>query len=151
MGDGIVINTGPVANPVGAVPFSVISALRGARISIGSNVGLSNCFLVARESIVIEDDVLLGGGTIVLDSDHHALDYKSRSLSPNDGIESAEVVIGRGAFIGVRSIILKGSRIGEGAVIGAGSVVSGTIPPYEIWAGSPARSIKTSDQHDKAS
>ena len=45
-------------------------------------------------------------------------------------------------FIGAKTIITKPVTIGQGAVIGAGSVVTKDIPPYEIWAGVPARFIK---------
>lgn len=51
------------------------------------------------------------------------------------------VKIGHGAWVGAQTVILAGSAIGEGTVIGAGSVVKGIIPPFEIWAGNPARKI----------
>lgn len=49
--------------------------------------------------------------------------------------------IGRDAFIGVSAIILGVSRIGHGAVVGAGSVLTKDVPDYEIWAGNPAKKI----------
>ncbi|MEI3417887.1 MAG: DapH/DapD/GlmU-related protein [Blautia sp.] len=52
------------------------------------------------------------------------------------------VVIKNGVFIGANSIILKGVTIGEKAIIGAGSVVTRSIPDGEIWAGNPARFIR---------
>jgi acetyltransferase-like isoleucine patch superfamily enzyme len=54
----------------------------------------------------------------------------------------AKVTIGRNAFIGAGSFILKGVEIGDNAVIGAGSVVTKSVPANEIWAGNPARFIK---------
>ena len=56
-------------------------------------------------------------------------------------IKKALVKIGNRAFVGAACIILKGVSIGEGAVIGAGSIVSRDIPPMEIWAGTPAKKI----------
>ncbi len=50
--------------------------------------------------------------------------------------------IGSDVWIGIRSIVLGGITIGDGAVIGAGSVVTKDIGPYEIWAGNPARFIR---------
>ena len=51
-------------------------------------------------------------------------------------------MIGSHVFIGVDTVICKPVTIGDGAVIGAGSVVTKNIPPYELWAGVPARFIK---------
>lgn len=136
------ISSGPTTNPVGAAPFSVIAVLRNARITIGNNVGMSNCNLVARKSIVIEDDVLIGGGALIVDSDFHPLDERERLTGRTDSVRDAEVRIGRGAFVGARAIVLKGSWIGEGSVIAAGAVISGTVPPGELWAGNPARLVR---------
>jgi acetyltransferase-like isoleucine patch superfamily enzyme len=53
----------------------------------------------------------------------------------------AEVIIGNDVWIGANSILLKGVKISDGAVVGAGSVVTRSIPSYEIWAGIPAKKI----------
>jgi acetyltransferase-like isoleucine patch superfamily enzyme len=45
------------------------------------------------------------------------------------------------AFLGRRSTVLQGCRIGRGAVLGAGSVLTKSIPAFEVWAGNPARKI----------
>ena len=57
-------------------------------------------------------------------------------------LEPNEVVLEDGCDIGIGSIILPGVRIGKGAIIGAGAVVTKDVPDYEIWAGVPARRIK---------
>lgn len=56
-------------------------------------------------------------------------------------IEKKDLIIYKDVFIGVNSIILAIDYIGEGAIIGAGSVVTKNVPPYEIWAGNPAKKI----------
>ena len=56
-------------------------------------------------------------------------------------IISVNLVIGDDVFIGVSSIILAVEKIGDGAVIGAGSVLTKNVPAYEIWAGNPAKKI----------
>ena len=50
--------------------------------------------------------------------------------------------IGRDAWIGFGAIIMRGTRIGDGAVVAAGSVVTSDVPAFEIWAGVPARRIR---------
>lgn len=55
--------------------------------------------------------------------------------------EQGEALIGDDVWIGYGAIILSGARIGRGAIIAAGSVVIGEVPPYEIWAGNPARRV----------
>lgn len=53
-----------------------------------------------------------------------------------------KTTIGNDVWIGNRALVLQGVTIGDGAVIGAGSVVTKDIPPYEVWAGNPAKKIK---------
>ena len=72
-------------------------------------------------------------------------DYKTVSTYPfknrvsrnaiSESITKGPVIIGDDVWVGFGTIILSGSRIGKGAVIGAGSVVSGDVPPYSIYAG----------------
>lgn len=53
-----------------------------------------------------------------------------------------KVVIEDDVFIGCNTVICNAVTIGKGAIIGAGSIVTKDIPPYEVWAGNPARYIK---------
>lgn len=63
--------------------------------------------------------------------------------------EAGKTVIGNNVFIGMNSIILMGAKIGDNVIIGAGSVVSGTIPSNCVAAGNPAKVIRTLDEHYK--
>ena len=56
-----------------------------------------------------------------------------------------KVSIGKDVLIGANVTILKGVNIGDGSIIGANSVVTKKIPPYEIWAGIPAKFLKNRD------
>lgn len=91
--------------------------------------------------------MLIGANCQIYDTDFHPLESKFRygDMKDNNWIRRAEVIIEDGVFIGTRCIILKGTRIGTGSIIGAGSVVSGHIPENEIWAGVPARFIKKAE------
>jgi acetyltransferase-like isoleucine patch superfamily enzyme len=54
----------------------------------------------------------------------------------------APIRIGRGVFVGARSIVLKGVTIGDGAVVGAGSVVTSDVPAHTLVAGNPAKELR---------
>ena len=104
-------------------------------------MGLSNNTIIASQSVIIEDNVFIGGGTQIYDTDHHSVIAQYR-LNGNMHVPSAPVLIKKDCFIGSDCKILKGVVIGEGAVVGAGSVVTKSIPDGEIWAGVPAKFIK---------
>ena len=102
-------------------------------------------------SVTIEDDVLISYQCILADNDDHGISYSNRKndlalatqKKPRDlnTTKSSPIKISRGAWIGLRTIILKGVTIGEGAVVGAGSVVTKDVPAWTIVAGNPARVI----------
>ncbi len=130
-------------NPAGISHRSVLIASKpGARLIIGDNVGISGVVLDCTKEIIIEDFVYLGADVIVYDTDFHPIDFWDRRIKDKSKIKSAPVRICEGAWIGARSIILKGVTIGPRAVIGAGSVVTRDIPGDCIAAGVPARFIK---------
>lgn len=115
--------------------------LPGPVLRLGDRVAIRPfCTLSAAEGIVIEDDVVLSAYSTVIDSDH-----TFRQGNPNvmhNELATTPVRIGRGTWIGERTAILRGADIGECCVIGANSVVRrGTIPPYSIAVGTPARVV----------
>ncbi len=142
IGNGCTINSSMDANPIGGDSHVVFYAKTDAVIEIGNNCGLSNCAIVAFKRIVIEDNVYIGGSTKIYDTDFHDLDVTGRLAGNKDNIKTSPVRICKGAFIGAHSIILKGTTIGENAVIGAGSVVTKDVPAEEVWAGNPAHKIR---------
>jgi len=110
-------------------------------LSIGNNVGISNSSIFCSKGITIEDDVMIGVNCIIMDTDHHSIYYCDR-MNGNIGVKSEKIIIKKGAWICGNCIILKGVTIGEKAVLGAGSVLTHSIPDGELWAGNPARFIK---------
>ena len=140
IGDKVTINSAPMANPVGGQGQTILVAQKGAKITIGSGSGLSNCAIFAAEGVTIGKQVMLGAGVKIYDTDFHPVDFTARMEKKPP--KKAAVTIGDGAFIGAHSIILKGVTIGEKSVIGAGSVVTKNVPDHEIWAGNPAKFIR---------
>lgn len=141
LGDDVKINSGFI-NPVGHETCTSFYTVGDAKIFIGNNVGISNTTFVARAGIHIEDDVFIGGGCKIYDTDFHPIKLRDRIADDQTQIISKPIIIGRGAFIGAHTIILKGVCIGEQSVIGAGAVVTKSIPAGEIWAGNPAQFIR---------
>jgi len=119
----------------------------GAKLEIGTNVGISCSALVCRTHIVIGDNVRIGGNTVIYDTDFHSLRADIRTTAVEDPAYTrhAPVRIEENAFIGAHSTILKGVTIGKNSIVGAGSVVSKSIPANQIWAGNPAKFIKAID------
>ena len=134
-------NSGKKSNPIGGDTILRMICQKGARINIGTNCAISNSTLWANEIITIEDNVIIGGGCRIWDGDFHPMDDKEREAHSSNFI-SKPILIRRNCFIGGSCIILKGVTIGERSVIGAGSVVTKSVPDGEIWAGNPAKFLK---------
>jgi acetyltransferase-like isoleucine patch superfamily enzyme len=147
IGDNFVLLSGNMYNTIGRNIQSCIQIDDSAQLLIGNNVGMSNVSIWASYSIHIGNNVKVGADTIILDSDMHSLDYIQRRDYKTDIANAAKkaVIIGNDVFIGTRSIICKGVNIGNNSIVGAGSVVVKNIPKNEIWAGNPAKFIKTID------
>jgi acetyltransferase-like isoleucine patch superfamily enzyme len=114
----------------------------GSMLAIGNNVGISGSTLCASKSIIIGNNVLIGSGCLITDSDSHPIDWKERINGCENKTSCSGIVIEDNVFIGARSIVLKGVTIGEGAVVGAGSVVTKDVPANTVVAGNPAKLIR---------
>ena len=142
LGGDIRINSGRNYNVIGGSERCNLVIQRNAVMKLGNNVGISNSTIVASKSIIIEDDVRIGGNVKIYDTDFHSVNLEERLRTTDRGICCDPIKIGEGAFIGAHSIILKGVVIGKRSVIGAGSVVTKSIPDNEIWGGNPAKFLK---------
>lgn len=122
----------------------VLRTLRsGARIAIGPESGLSGTTLCAASSVLIGAQCLFGANVTVTDTDFHALSPDGRRFNnKSSDIGTRPVVIGSNVFIGANCIVLKGVTIGDNTVVGAGSIVSCSLPANVVAAGNPARVIR---------
>jgi acetyltransferase-like isoleucine patch superfamily enzyme len=137
------INSSKYRNIIGGDTRTSIIVNKGATLSIGKEVKISNSAFQCTNSITIGDYVMIGGSCKIWDTDFHSLDPEVRRSTPNEGARTAPIVIKDNVFIGGFSIILKGVTIGENSIIAAGSVVSKDIPANEVWGGNPAKFIRT--------
>lgn len=129
-------------------PFSVISA--GKKITIGSYVHIAG-------------HVLLSGGAGITVRDFAGVSHGAKLLSTSDdftggaltgptvpadlrNVQSGSIVIGRHAVIGANSVVLPGTQIEEGAMVGALSLARGTLQAWKVHAGLPARVLSDRDK-----
>jgi maltose O-acetyltransferase len=82
------------------------------------------------------------GPRVTILTQNHAFSDPERPMNEQGAAEVAPVTIEDDVWIGMATIILPGVTIGTGAVVGAGSVVTRSIPPYAVSAGNPARVIR---------
>lgn len=148
--------------PIHAVRLFYYRAVMGYRIGRGSTVflgcrfdssgGLSigsdstindSCFIDTRGGVVIGNCVAITSGVWISSVKHDIETVDFTAIAQ-------PVVIHDYAFIGRRALILQGCTVGRGAVLGAGSVLTKSIPDYEVWAGNPAKRIGLRKQRDFA-
>ena len=141
-GKDVTVNSGIRFNPIGGQDYSSFWIKDNGELIIGDQVKISNTSFVAEKSIRVEDGVYIGGSCRIYDTDFHSLEYEKRIASQDNTTQIKSVIIRKRAFIGAHVTILKGVEIGADAIIGAGSVVSKSVPTAEVWFGNPARFIK---------
>jgi acetyltransferase-like isoleucine patch superfamily enzyme len=113
----------------------------GPTIRIGDRVFIGfGCEFNVRRGMTIGADCLIASGCKFVDHDHATARRDVPMNAQADGAE-AEIILERDVWLGATVIVLKGVRIGEGAIVAAGAIVTKTIGAYEIWAGVPARKI----------
>lgn len=143
IGNNFHCNNTVTSNTIGLIQPCVFNiAIDGSAIAIGNNVGISGATINAANQITIEDNVAIGSGCIITDTDSHPIDYEARMADDNSKTKTAPIIIKEGAFIGARCIVMKGVTIGAHSVIGAGSVVTKSIPDNCIACGNPAKVVK---------
>ena len=130
-------------NSIGLIQRCVFNyASRGSQIIIKNNVGISGSTIKASKKVVIGNNVMIGSGCLISDSDSHPIDFLDRRNGKHDKIKARSIHIGDDVFLGARTIVLKGVKIGDRTVVGAGSVVSKSLPSDSVAAGNPCKVLK---------
>ena len=118
----------------------------GNHIKVGKNFFANyNCTFLDVAAITFGDNCLLGPNVSIYTAGHPVHPH-SRNSRYEYGIS---VTVGNDVWLGGCTVICPGVTIGDGCVIGAGSVVTKDIPPYSIAAGNPCRVIRTITDEDR--
>lgn len=114
----------------------------GKDIQVGNYVGYAKRHVIHNRILTIEDYVMIGEDSMFLGSGH-SFDRLDIPIGQQESKEKTPLYIASDVWIGARAIILPGCRrIGHGAIIGAGSVVTKDVPDYAIVGGNPAKILK---------
>lgn len=115
-----------------------------ANITIGNNcyIGFGFSALASAEANISIGDNVLFASNVLVTNENHGIDPESNTPYMDQKLSARDVVIGNGCWIGEKVCILSGVTIGEKCIIGAGSIVTRSIPSYSIAVGNPARIIK---------
>jgi maltose O-acetyltransferase len=126
----------------GCFYLDTITWLNGGSIELGDRVKFnSGCWVNGFGGLVFEDDANVGPGTYIHTANHVTTDLDKPIV--DQGWERRPVHICRDAWLGMGCIVLPGVTIGEGCIVGAGSVVAKDLDPYTVCVGNPARPIKS--------
>lgn len=146
LGSSITIGEGSL------VEGSLTCEREGVHLAVGRNSFIGNdTILASAVSITVGDDVLISSGCRVLDHNSHAVGWNHRKQDVRDWyagkkdwthVPCSPIRIEDKAWIGLNVIVLRGVTLGEGCIIGAGSVVTKSVPPWCIAAGNPAKVLR---------
>lgn len=110
-------------------------------VVVGNRVKVSSHSFLC-EGVTIEDDVFIGHGVMFVNDKYPRATAAGGGLQTQADWEVIPTIVERGASLGSNATILCGITIGEGAIVGAGSVVTKDVPPHTIVAGNPARVLR---------
>jgi acetyltransferase-like isoleucine patch superfamily enzyme len=110
-----------------------------------TNIGPGVVISVSRR-VTLGSHVRVGSGAYIADNPGHPLDASARRARPVAESDVRDVVIEDDAWIGTRAFIMPGVTIGARSVVGAGAVVTRSVPPDTVVAGSPAKIVRRLDE-----
>jgi acetyltransferase-like isoleucine patch superfamily enzyme len=156
------LNIGKNSSIAGSFVFEKSEGL----ISIGDRTFIGGGLFICIEEINIGNDVMFSWGCTLADNNSHSLIWEHRKNDVLDwkkgidenkigkykdwgNVKKAKILVKDKAWIGFNCIILKGVTIGEGAIVGAGSVVTKDVPDWTIVAGNPAKIIRTISENER--
>lgn len=137
---------------------TIVTERNEACVSIGARTFVGGSKILSANEITIGNDVLISWGCTIVDHDAHSISWSKRTNDVVDWakgkkdwqhVAKGKIHIHNKVWVGMNVIILKNVTVGEGAVIGAGSVVVEDVSPWTIVAGNPASIIRSIPECDR--
>jgi len=113
-----------------------LSIKKGGQLIIGKGCRINGPTIAVTNKVIIGNRCRIAPEVYIMDGDFHAVENRLAN-----GV-SKPIIIEDDAWVATRAMVLKGVRIGRGAVVAAGSVVTRDVPDYTVVAGVPAKTIK---------
>jgi acetyltransferase-like isoleucine patch superfamily enzyme len=129
-------------------PVKLFADREGSHILIGKNTRIHGACIHAYKKIIIGANCLIAANTQIFDGNGHSLSFPDVENRINTLGDAKPIVIEDDVWIGINCIILGGVTIGKGSVVGAGSVITKSVPPYVVVAGNPAKIVKNYTRED---
>lgn len=124
-------------------PVILATLSNSAKIEFLNNSGASGASIVAVKGVSVGKYASIGANSCCYDTDFHLVDpIERRNQNGADEAASSPIKLGNDVWIGANALILKGVNIGDGAVVGAGAVVTKDVEGKQVVAGNPARVVK---------
>lgn len=128
----------PWMNSIGLNHRCTITTQENAYLVVGDYVGMSGASIWCFKNIEIDSNVRIGANVLITDGDAHLDDPRAGEVRP--------VHICKNVWLGMNVTVLKGVTIGENSLIGAGSIVTKSIPANVVAAGNPCKVIRSLDE-----
>jgi len=116
--------------------------IRPKEISFGSNIFINSNFHISARNLYFGSNIMIGPG-LVIECDNHEYHHVGQTIfKTRNSRKIGSVIIEDDVWIGANVVILPDVVIGEGCIVGAGSIITKSLPPYSICVGCPCKPIK---------
>lgn len=136
IGKGCVIGVNSIGYHAG-MPYNtkLLNDGENSYIIVGNNCRINGACIHAEKRVIIGNNCVIASGVTIIDSNGHEINSHNRTKGRDN---PAPIEIGNNVWVGINSVILKGTKLGDNCVISAGSVVKGVFPAGSLIRGNPA-------------